>query len=308
MSLSTQRTGQLGVNAVERVVLRHWASRWQSLESHNDDGLDGFIFFEAGGEATGQVVYVQVKCMRTTQRKDGCYIIPINARKLRRNLQIWRKVVGAAIVVLVDPETLSIRWVDARQERATTASQIIVPEDQFFDNGAKSVIKKLCGTLHSDALAPAVHTFADDFQHITSGTLLPKLARTLYKDLNSQQLCCFGQRVHFDRVGWRHITRRTRSRLSRMQSLSLLGAVPKIIKEYESKAAWSEQNSDSNGEAKFYNLDAMVSFPFRQTGLVRLVLRQLELPNDEVPHLKFWTIYEPRRKLDVIGAPASRHP
>ena len=44
-NLSTQRTGQLGVNVVERIVLE-WGARWQSLDAVNDDGIDGLIFIE----------------------------------------------------------------------------------------------------------------------------------------------------------------------------------------------------------------------------------------------------------------------
>ena len=46
VGLSKQRQGQLGVNAVERIVLKGWNSRWQPLDAVNDDGVDGLIFIE----------------------------------------------------------------------------------------------------------------------------------------------------------------------------------------------------------------------------------------------------------------------
>lgn len=115
MSLAKQRQGQIGVNVLERIVLRDWSSRWQQLDAHNDDAVDGLIFLEKGGEMTGQVIFAQVKCHQASLRSDGNRAVKIKARQLQRNIHTWRCVVGATILVLVDPETLEARWVDLRK-------------------------------------------------------------------------------------------------------------------------------------------------------------------------------------------------
>nr|WP_325249321.1 DUF4365 domain-containing protein [Amylibacter sp.] len=309
MSLKTQRQGQLGVNAVERIVLGSWNARWQPLEAHNDDAVDGLIFLENGGELSGQIVFAQVKCVKATRRRDGVYAIPIAAEQLSRNLDAWRKVVGAAIVILVDPGDLKARWVNIKPDEATTSAQILVPGDQLFDSRAKNKISRLCGTLHHDMQAQKVHTFAEDFLHLRSNKHVQKASRDLYKQLETVQTHFggSGERVCFDRDGWRHITRPNRSQLSRYQSFVLLGAARKILRSCSRPLTNLCTGTTADREFAYYQIDSMVSFPFRQTGLVRLVLRKSMCASSPNQELKFWTIYEPRRKFDGLGVQEPRH-
>lgn len=310
MSLKTQRQGQIGVNAVEKVVLADWGARWQTLDAQNDDGVDGLIFLERGQELSGQIVFAQIKCQKVNRRSDGTYAIPINSQKLARNLDIWRKVVGAAIVILVDPQTLTARWVDAKPDTSTTASQVLVPEGQVFNGAAKSKISKLSGTLHQDLLAQKVHTFAKDFMHLRTTLHLQIATRALYKSLANEpvRLGLDGERVRFDRDGWRHITRPNRSQLSRHQSFVLLGTARKIIEACHTELSKLPSSDTNDGRIRFFQVDSMVTFPFRQTGLVRLVLKRSLTKSLEDSALKFWTIYEPRRKLSGLGVQEPRHP
>jgi hypothetical protein len=310
MSLGTQRQGQLGVNAVERIVLGSWQARWQPIEAHNDDAVDGLIFLESGGELSGQIIFAQVKCVEAKRRNDGMLAIPIAAQKLTRNLAAWRKVVGAAIVILVNPEDLGARWVNIKPEDATTSSQILVPEGQLFDARAKLTISQLCGTLHQDLQAQKIHTFAADFLHLRSKAHIQESSRRLYKELGAKPTFVGtpSQPVHFDRDGWRHITRPDRSQLSRYQSFVLLGAAQKILANCPKPLADLYSGMTDDKQFIFFQFDSMVTFPFRQTGLVRIVLRrssQEPLPKQK---LKFWTIYEPRRKHDGLGVQELRHP
>lgn len=310
MSLTTQRQGQLGVNVVERIVLGSWQARWQPIEAHNDDAVDGLIFLESGGELSGQIIFAQVKCVKAKPRKDGMLAIPIAAEQLTRNLAAWRRVVGAAIVILVSPDDLSARWVNIKPEEATTSSQILVPEDQPFDSHAKLKICQLCGTLHHDLQAQKIHTFADDFLHLRSKEHIHKSSRRLYKELDAKPICIGvpSQRVHFDRDGWRHITRPDRSQLSKYQSFVLLGAARKILENCSKPLSDLYSGKTNDKQYIFFQIDSMVTFPFRQTGLVRIVLRGLSQEPASKPNLKFWTIYEPRRKHDGLGVQEPRHP
>lgn len=309
MSLKTQRKGQLGVNAVEKIVLASWNARWQPLEAHNDDAVDGLIFLENGGELSGQIIYAQVKCVKANHRSDGMLTIPIAADQLSRNLAAWRRVVGAAIVILVNPSDLKARWVNIKPGEATTSTQILVPEDQLFDGHAKNEISRLCGTLHHDLQAQKVHTFAEDFIHLRSNTHMQKASRKLYKEMETihAHLGNSGQRVHFDRDGWRHTTRPNRSQLSRYQSFVLLGAARKILENCSTPLPSLYSGSTIDKEFSYFQIDSTVSFPFRQTGLVRLILRQSNNEPSTDQKLKFWTIYEPRRKHDGLGVQEPRH-
>lgn len=309
MSLKTQRQGQLGVNTVEKVVLASWSARWQPLEAHNDDAVDGLIFLEDGGELSGQIVFAQVKCAKANRRRDGMLAIPIATDQLARNLAAWRKVVGAAVVILVNPDDLTPRWVNIKLEEATTSGQILVPEDQIFDCHAKKEISRLCGTLHQDLQAQKIHTFSEDFLHLRSKKHVQQTSRDLYKELENARICLGGsdQRIRFDRDGWRHITRPNRSQLSRYQSFVLLGAARKIIENCSKPQENLFTGFTDDKKFAHFQIDSMVSFPFRQTGLVRLVLRKSTCEPTSEQKLKFWTIYEPRRKHDGLGVQELRH-
>lgn len=308
MSLSKQRRGQIGVNTVERIVLSEWDGRWQPLEAHNDDAIDGLIFLEEGGELSGQIIFTQVKCIKAKKRKDGKFRIPISRKKLSRNLRAWRKVVGAAIVVLVDPDTLTARWVDIKPGHSSTPAQILVPEKQIFSRSAKQSISALCGTLHQDLQAQKIHTFANDFAHLRTSEHVQPASRKAYISLEKSPtfLGSTKERVHFDREGWRHITRPARSHLSRYQSFVLLGTARKIIENCGVPLEELPNSFSKTESCCFFQIDSMVTFPFRQTGLVRLILRKSTIDPKGSSKLKFWTIYEPRRKQSGLGVQEPR--
>ncbi|MEO0748836.1 MAG: DUF4365 domain-containing protein, partial [Pseudomonadota bacterium] len=266
------------------------------------------IFLEEGGELSGQIIFAQVKCIKAKKGKDGNFRIPISKKKLSRNLHAWRKVVGAAIVVLVDPDSLTARWVDIKPSHSSTPGQILVPEWQFFSGSAKQLISALCGTLHQDLQAQKVHTFADDFTHLRSAEHIQPASRKMYISLDRSPIFLGGgeEHVHFDREGWRHITRPARSCLSRYQSFVLLGTVRKIIETCETPLAELPTSFSKTGNCYFFQIDSMVTFPFRQTGLVRLILRKSATDLNGSSKLKFWTIYEPRRKQNGLGVQEPR--
>ena len=187
-NLATQRTGQIGVNVVEGVVLREWKSRWQQIDSVNDDGIDGLIFVESRGTPTGQIIHVQVKCQKAKTDAQGRIRIGIKKEKLKRNMERWRRVVGAAILVHVAPDTLSAHWVDLRSPQAVVGTQVFVPLANTFDKNALAPITKMCGTIHRDLLLRRVRTANADFDYLTERTHIQTAARTFYRGLAAADL------------------------------------------------------------------------------------------------------------------------
>lgn len=297
-SLASQRQGQIGINVVERIVLAEWGCRWQPLEAQNDDGIDGLIFIERGGEATGQIVFAQVKCTAspiTGERRR----VPISPTKLRRNVQRWRRVVGAAILIHVDPSDEKATWVNLRDQSAIGHSQVFVRTDNHFDRSAKAEIAQLCGSIHRDVLLPQVDTTVEDFSHMKSRSHLQSAARQLYRTLDQDQIRLGGNGpvVRFTRDGWKHITRRGRSHLSQVQSFILLGAVRRILEQ----ATENGLSREKTGDVTTFVTRAAVTFPFRQTAVVKIVLRRLAT-EDHTTQFSFLTIYEAKRKRNVLGA------
>jgi hypothetical protein len=89
--LDRQRTGQLGVNIVERVVLSQWQSRWQAIDGFNDDGVDGLIFIERSSGHTGQIIHLQVKCTSKSPIKSGWITVPESSNRLKKHAGLAAK-------------------------------------------------------------------------------------------------------------------------------------------------------------------------------------------------------------------------
>lgn len=300
MSLNTQRTGQIGVNVVERIILHEWGDRWQPLSSVNDDGVDGLIFLEAKGRATGQVVYVQVKCYQPKlSKKAQHYRLAINSIKLKKNVEVWGRVIGAVILVYVDPITLNAFWVNVRDPRSRGQTQIFVPKANEFTAVARPAVQKLCGTLHKDQLLQAVHTKSSDFEYLKSSLHLQSSSRQHYRSLKRLNFNGSAADVTFSREGWHHIVRRSRPALVRFQSFQLLGCIKPILKNLKEEDLRKFVGSDDNAVG-LVQAQALVHFTFRQTAVVSIIFRR-RVDKSGQPNYSFHTIYEVRRNRDLLG-------
>lgn len=301
MSLNTQRRGQIGVNIVESIILNEWKGRWQAIDGHNDDGIDGLIFLEANGQMTGQIIFAQVKCFGGV-RIDGNdrFCLSIGKAKLEKNLRRWRRLVGAAIIIYVDPKSRNCYWADALDPEAVKGSQIFVSKHSAFNASARPIVARLCGNIHRDMLALQIRTEVGDFPHLRSKDHIQPAARRLYQDLrqNPVRLGGDGPIVRFDRHGWRHITRPARAALTRYQSLVLLGTARKMIEAHDEEML-KHHEAEARPDDHFVAARAAVIFPFRQTGIVKIILQVIEGEAQRV--YRFHTIYEPRRRRDVLG-------
>jgi len=300
MTLHTQRVGQIGVNVVERIVLRTWKARWQAVDSVNDDGVDGLIFLEARGEYTGQIIHVQVKCMSVPKNKSGQFRVPINREKLAANAAIWRRIVGATILVLIDPGNLEAYWVNLRDNSAFTATQILVPDRNKFGLRSRGEIRKLCGTIHADQLLPVVDTVVADFSYLNAKEHIKVSSRAFYKSLHQSRLKFqdAAAPVNFTREGWKHITRIQRSPLLKMQSFQLLGCIPGVIDVFAESELRAFTTKNDVGDLVY--AQAFVKFKFRQSAIVSVVFRKRVAATGEASY-SFHTIYEARRDRDLIG-------
>jgi len=299
--VKSQRIGQIGINTVEDIVLNDWNSRWQQLDAQNDDGIDGLIFIERDGEATGQIVFAQVKCTDSPVSEKRTRVA-INREKLKRNVRRWRRVVGAAILIHIDPGTRIATWVNLRDQAAIGNTQVYVPNCQKFNKSAKNNIANLCGTIHRDVILPQVDTVECDFIHMRNKDDIQTSSRQLYKNLNEAnvKLGNIGPCVMFTCDGWEHLTRKRRSHLSEIQSFILLGTVRKILEATPEEALVKDKTANSK-VGMVYAARAAVTFSFRQTAIVKVLLRKCEAAHG-APTYSFFAVYEPKRKRNILGA------
>lgn len=301
VGLSTQRRGQVGVNVVERIVLNEWQARWQPIEAQNDDGVDGLIFLESGGRATGQIVFAQVKCHNSPRRANGDIRVHVGTEKLAANIDRWRRVVGAAILIHVDPKNLTARWIDLRDPEKT-GSEVIVPKDCIFDGGARRSVAALTGLIHRDVLLARVNTVAADYSYIRTTEKLSAAALKFYGTLKERRLRLGGDgpRVRFTKDGWQHITRPQRRILTRYQSQLLLGAIPKMLDAIDIDDLRPFTKGAGTFAESFVSVSALVTFPFRQSAVVKMILKPT-MADGGAQEFDFYTIYESRRRRDALG-------
>lgn len=176
-----------------------------------------------------------------------------------------------------------------------------MPDGQHLNKSAKQEISLLCGNIHRDLLVRSIATTALDFKHLRSKEHIQPAARKKYLQLRDAEILVGGNgpRVKFDRHGWRHITRYGRPELTRYQSFVLLGCVQRIL-ESTPLEEFQPFRSPDHPDENFIATRAAVSFSFRQTGIIKVVLKA-DGPVGS-PRYKFHTVYEPRRRRNVLGA------
>ena len=233
--------------------------------------------------------------------KNGIYGLAIGKDKLARNADRWRRVVGAAIIIYVDPSSRKAFWANLKDNETIGPSQIFVSNKNCFDADAKNTIASLCGNVHRDLLAMEIETLASDFPHLINKDHIQIASRQLYKDFNSKPVYLSDSqtKINFTRRGWRHITRKGRAQLTRYQSFVLLGTVRKILNTSR-LSEFRKHQSVSNPTRDFISIKAAVTFPFRQTSIVKIILEISAISAGKI--YNFHTIYEPRRRRDVMGA------
>lgn len=297
------KTGQLGVNVVERIVIDELLWRWQSLDQHNDDGLDGLILVEDGkGELTGQIIFAQVKCWSMRRPRSGILKLNVNPKKLEVRARRWRRVAGASIIIWVDPKNKEAFWADLQNLSTIADKSVIVSMNDRFSVKSANRLRHLAGTQGADNLLPLLSATHNDVQHIHPTKSLKVCSKEFFKDIGAVN--SHDRRigpVHFSRVGWKHVTRPERPVSRVVQSLQLLRIAKRIVEEMP-EAQLLRRIGGPDNPAEIYSLTARVAFPHRDAAVVRvIVLRQLVSPTNPTPKSWFYSVYERRRRRGLRG-------
>ena len=106
---SNRATARSGVNAL-REFLEHHDHIFQELEQHNDFGIDGYVEFSCGGQATGVVVAAQVKSGESYLAASGGGLVRGDAE----HVDYWRQHVLPVVLIVLDPKEKRSWWCDAK--------------------------------------------------------------------------------------------------------------------------------------------------------------------------------------------------
>ena len=314
MSNTRSEKESIGLRVVAQFVREKWKCRFQELDARNDDGIDGIIFFAKKGEATGETLFVQVKCgptYKVKSKKDkGQFKIKLGVDYIETHRPRWERYPGAVIVVYVDSSTDDILphawWADLKDYASYnmhTKSYIILDELNRFGEHSKGHLKNLC-THHLDYGLESIETKYEDFRYIDLNEPLRKVAWEKYKGLARKAIYngTLGE-ITVNRVGWKHITRQKR-RISHIhQSFELLGCLEYILKDvksYQYLKQLDEYKKLSNRiVVDLVCLRAKVIFPHRYQSVVTVVLKRKRVFNDNgksnTAKVWFYSIFESRR-------------
>lgn len=141
---------------------------------------------------------------------------------------------------------------------------------------------------------------------------IKNFARKFYKNWSKSSVIHRKNRIlgeiTINRVGWRHMSRKSRGYDRIYHSWLLLSAAKKIITEvdnfFEFRRAKLETSPNSNYKVfGFLALRAKVVFPNRQESVIQVVLRGYRLYNKETNLIEqkywFYSVYEPRRGINI---------
>lgn len=301
---NTARTGQAGINRVEDIVINELIWRWQSLDQHNDDALDGLIFVEdKNSETTGQVIFAQVKCWDVPRSANGFVTLPINTEKLRFRARRWRRVAGASIVIWVDPRNMEAFWADLQDPDTFTKSGLKVSLQSKFGDKSATRLRRLAGTQGEDNLLQIMYATPNDTAHVQLNASLKETSKKLlFEDIEAAiaKNKNLGV-VKFSRVGWKHITRTERPTSRVVQSLHLIKIAQRMIEEIDD-IQLIRTIGGSEQPAEIYAITARVVFRHRDAAVVRvIILKQLPGPKNPDPKTWFYSVYERRRRRGLRG-------
>ena len=305
-ALEKKLSGQLGEIIVEQLVLMGMNARWQKISEHNDDGVDGLIFFHGNdGHPSGQIAYIQVKRYKKqfTKSKPHKVTISFGKNEFKKKQQRWEKVVGASILVWVDANTNSAYWANLNDSsvHTTRGGVTIYEKSKFGTPKSEKSIRRLCGSIGRQNNLPMIKSSKEDFTHIKFNEPIIKSSKVRYWQIGivADQKHKFGD-IEFTKVGWRHLTRQSRKADRTMNSFHLLGVVEKIIQTADKAYLVRTIQCKDGGEGKIFSLSARISFPNRQASTVTVLLFQ---KTDSAEQLRtwFWSVYEKTRQLGIMG-------
>lgn len=318
MKTSKVIKGISGTLLVNQVVNNDWKSDYQKVDQENDDGIDGIIHIRKKGELTGELIYVQVKTgngyILETKNRPGIIGILLGEKYISSHKQRWEVLKGAVILIFVDDDGKAY-WTDLKSMDSYSQdnkSIIKLCSQNRFGSHSKGHFRKIAGFFPEDRALQTVTLTKKDIEYIRIDKPIKTYSLEFYKKWkdcpnNERENEVLGV-VIINRVGWRHISRKSRGFDKIYQSWMLLSAAKKIVKEvgkyYEYRRSTTIlENNLGYRINSFYSLRAKVIFPNRQETIVQVVIRGYKLFNTDKNFIEeknwFYSVYEPRRGINI---------
>lgn len=228
----------------------HWG--WQEYDQQNDNGIDGEIIpWDNEGNDPGVRIYVQSKCgpgYISSEDDNYLTIKPYNSSdKFKKHIRAWNNFTYPVVLIFTNPQKENKngdRCLDLKNPKAywirvdtyiygQDGNTIIkIPKSNLFQEHSKGDLKKMIKNhITNWTNYPLISLDKIDYSIINSTTPIDD-AKAFYEnwskenstiDLNGVQ-----KTVKVTRVGWRHITDKSRNGRV-LISLKLLPIAKKIL-------------------------------------------------------------------------------
>lgn len=310
MTSESNRTGALGINYVERVLLK-WGWGFEPISQTNDDGFDGLIYIRSKHSDpqnpenkskqswvfTGGLIHIQVKSgdsYISSRNKDQ---ITLKINNLNKKKGIWRKSPIPCILIFVAEDEKGAEysyWADLKSnetyfEDCNTIISIPLKNRFSISQECKGPLRRIARTSGN---YPDKHVIdmrkLDSLDGILPSSLkgnlntpLKRKAIEFYQQWKSIDATnpYFGQ-VIINRTGWSHITRQGRPIARIETSFNLLPIAARIINDVSKwrtlTATRQYENRKDNYicHIDFIGLTAQVILKERNSSDVMVILKR----------------------------------
>ncbi|HAT7540679.1 TPA: DUF4365 domain-containing protein [Citrobacter freundii] len=310
MTSESNRTGALGVNYVERVLLE-WGWGFQKIDQENDDGFDGIIYIRSKKvdpdkpndkrrqywEGTGGLIHVQIKTGDGYLKKRDVQEIRLGLQKVDEKRLLCKRSALPCILIFVSKDEKGKEysyWTDLKSDstydnKSVNIVKVPLKNRFFISPECKGPLRKLARSSHGYIDKPIIDLTKYDSLH---GLIEPKLpgglnlslkhrAINFYKDWKRIGAInpYFGE-VLINRTGWSHITRKDRPMGRIETSFSLLPYASRIINDVTTWRMLTSLRKYENRQDKhvthvdFIGLTAKVIIKNRGATEVMVVLKR----------------------------------
>ncbi|GAA5003400.1 hypothetical protein GCM10023206_07110 [Acinetobacter puyangensis] len=328
MTSESNRTGSLGTNYVEKVLLK-WGWGFQPISQENDDGFDGIIYIRSkhsnpkdpenqskqSWAFTGGLIHVQVKSGNSYISSQNRNEIKLKINKLAQKKEIWKKSPIPCVLIFFfedENENEYSYWADLKSNESYfegSSSIISIPKKNRFSKSPECK-----GPLRRIARKQGDYSDKHLIDMVKSDTLNSILPSSLKGNINSSLKSkaiefyqkwklngainpYFGQ-VIINRTGWSHITRKGRPIARIEASFNLLPIAARIINDVSTWRMLTPMRRYQNRKdgyvcyTDFIGLTAKVVLRMRNSTEVMVVLKRetrfKESEGENDPETRLW--------------------
>ncbi len=270
------RTGQWGADHVRRIIETGWGGIFQSIEGARDIGLDATVLDMHRGRATQYRFDLQIKTSARFSQSKPEFVVPVSEKHRRW----WASLEFPVFLVCVDapprkPTQVYWRLITSADAHART---IMVSRQNVFGPSSRVDILSAYRRVRPSPLSAATGRLLA----CPLNAPMRAVAKTWYRQNMLQRPVDnvgFGP-VHFTWNGWRHITRRRRSRSRILSSLLLLPSVRPVLSMPMAPTGTRPLQSAVRGrficDSRLVIFTRPVTFVNRADAMVRIIVKQID--------------------------------